>query len=287
MSGWGSGAWGGSFWGSGVGAPRLLSAVAIRENCVRLTFDLPVVYDRTGRPRDGARTALYGVAPVPGTVSLTGEAARPVLVGRVDLGGGGNTLLDLWLDRALTGWPARYVATAHGLYGVDGVQVDPTATSATLDGVRAGVVQRDPANDATVIGADLALPQTEAAALIARASGALLGSYAVDATGDFAFDAGLQSLIKRILRRVFTVPAAFRHLPDDYGMGLGRSVKRLATATERARLAGEAARQCRLEPEVAGASAEFRALGGGAWELRLKVRTRVGQEFEFGSRVGA
>lgn len=287
MSGWGSGAWGSTPWGSGEDAPRLLSASAIRENLVRLTFDSAVLYDRTGSPRDGSRRSLYAVTPVVGTVGFDDEPARPVLVGRVDRGGGGGTALDLWLDRPLTHFPARYLAVAHGVYGASGVPIDPTATSASFLGVRAGKVPRDAASGALAIGADIALPQTEAATLAARASGALLGSYAVDATGDFAFDQGIQSLIKRILRRLFAEPGAYAHLGKDYGAGLRGLVKKLATPNARAELIRLAAQQAKAEPEVADASATLRQVASNAWELRLAVRTRFSQEFAFATPLAA
>ena len=287
MSGWGSGAWGSTPWGSGEDAPRLLSATAVRENLVRLTFDSAVLYDRTGSPRDGSRRALYAVTPVAGTVGFDDEAARPVLVGRVDRGGSGGTALDLWLDRALTHYPARYLAVAHGVYGASGVPIDPSATSASFLGVRAGKVPQDAASGAVAIGADIALPQTEAAALAARASGALLGSYAVDATGDFAFDQGVQSLIKRILRRLFAEPGAYAHLGPTYGAGLRSLAKKLATPNARAELQRLAAQQAKAEPEVADASATLRQVAPNAWELRLAVRTRFSQEFAFATPLAA
>lgn len=279
MSGWGSGAWGSTPWGSGEDAPRLLSATALRENLVRLTFDTVVLYDRTGSPRDGSRRSLYAVTPVAGTAGFDGEAARPVLVGRADRGGEGGAQIDLWLDRALTHFPARYLAIAHGVYGASGVPIDPTATSASFLGVRAGKAPRDASTGALAIGADIALPQTEAAALAARASGALLGSYAVDATGDFAFDQGVQSLTKRILRRLFSEPGAYAHLGATYGAGLRGLVKKLATPNARAEIQRVAAQQAKAEPEVADASAALRQVSAGAWELRLSVRTRFAQEF--------
>jgi hypothetical protein len=278
VSGWGSGSWGFSPWGFGVDAPQVVSAVAVRENLVRLTFSEPILYTRTGAPRDGSRRELYAVTPVAGTSGFDGEAARPVVVGRVDAAGGGGTLLDLWLDRPLTHWPSRYVASAFGVYSTAGLPIDPAASSATFDGVRAGRLTIDPDRGSIVIGADIALPSTATAAEAARAEGALLGSYSVDATGDFAFDAGLQSLAKRVLRRLLAEPGAYAHLGPTYGAGLRGRVKRLANASERSRLVKLVEDQTRREPEVQEAGAELVAAGMNAWTLRLKVRTRFQQE---------
>lgn len=278
--GWGFGPWGLSPWGFGVSAPALASAVAIRENAVRLTFTEPIVYDRTGRPRDGARASFYGVSPVAGTSGLDGEPARAVIVGRVDAAGGGGTVFDLLLDRALTHWPARYVANAHGVWGLSGLPIDTSGITAAFDGVRAGKVPLSAEDQPSVVGADIALPQTANAALAARADGALLGAFAVDATGDYAFDAGLQSLVKRIMRRLFATPGGFAHLPS-YGLGLGQRVKRLSTAAERNALTRDAEAQVRQEPEVAEVKVEIAAIGGAAFRLKVRVRTRFGAEAEF------
>lgn len=278
MSGWGSGSWGFTPWGFGADPPQLLSAVAIRENLIRLTFSEAILYTRTGAPRDGSRRELYAVTPVAGTSGFDGEAARPVIVGRIDAAGGGGTLLDLWLDRPLTHWPARYLASAFGVYSSAGMPIDPAASSAVFDGVRAGRRTLDPDRGSIVIGADIALPSTASAAEAARAEGALLGSYSVDATGDFAFDAGLQSLAKRILRRLLASPGAYAHLGPSYGAGLRERVKRLASASERSRLRKLVEDQVRLEPEVQDASAELTPLAMNAWTLKVKVRTRFAQE---------
>lgn len=277
MSGWGSGSWGFSPWGFGVDPPQLLSAAAIRENLIRLTFSEAILYTRTGAPRDGSRRELYAVTPVAGTAGFDGEAARPVLVGRVDAAGGGGTVLDLWLDRPVTHWPARYLAVAHGVYSTAGLPIDPSASSAALDGVRAGRRTLDPDRGSVVIGADIAAPPTATAAQAANAEGAVLGAYAVDSTGDFAFDAGLQSLGKRILRRLLASPGAYAHLPA-YGAGLRERVKRLASASERSRLVKLVEDQVRLEPEVQEVGADLAPLATNAWTLKLRVRTRFSQE---------
>lgn len=280
VDGWGFGPWGLSPWGFGVAAPALASAVAIRENVVRLTFTEPIVYDRTGRPRDGARASFYGVSPVAGTAGLDGEPARPVIVGRVDAAGGGGTAVDLLLDRALTHWPSRYVANAHGVWGLSGLPIDPSGITAAFDGVRAGKVPLSAQDEPSLVGADIALPQTADAIVAARADGALLGAFAVDATGDYAFDAGLQSLIKRIMRRLFAAPGAFAHLPG-YGLGLGQRVKRLSTAAQRSAIVKDAEAQIRQEPEVAEVKVELLQFAPGAFRLKVRARTRFGQEAEF------
>ncbi len=278
MSGWGSGSWGFSPWGFGVDPPQLLSAVAVRENLVRLTFSEPILYTRSGGVRDGSRRELYAVHPVAGTSGFDGEAARHVFVGRVDPGGGGGTVLDLWLDRALTHWPARYLASAFGVYSTAGLPIDSSAFTAAFDGVRAGRRTLDPDRGSIVIGADIAAPPTATAAQAANAEGAVLGAYAVDSTGDFAFDAGLQSLAKRILRRLLASPGAYAHLGPGYGAGLRERVKKLASASERARLVKLVEDQVRLEPEVQEVGAELTPLATNAWTLKLRVRTRFSQE---------
>lgn len=283
MNGWGFGPWGSSPWGSGVAAPQLLSAFALRENCVRLTFSVAIRYDRTGAPRDGSRPSLYAVTPAPGTRGFDGEAARAVTVGRVDAAGGAGTVLDLWLDRPLTHWSARYLATASGVYSSGGVAIDAGSTAAAFDGVRAGRPTRDPAAGSLLIGADLALPESTAALLAARSGASPLGAFAVDETGDYAADRGLQSLVKRVRRRLFAEPGAYAHLGAGYGAGLRGRVKRLGSASERAALQAACARQAEREPEVAKAEALLTPIAGasGAWRLTVRIRTRFGQDVAF------
>lgn len=277
MSGWGLGSWGLSPWGSGAEPPRLVSANAIRENAIRLVFDQAVRLDDSGGPRDGARIDFYGVLPVVGTVGLDGEPARPVSVARVAPAGSGGAAVELGLDRPLTHWPSRYVVTAFGVWSLSGFPIDPEASSAVVEGVRAAKAPRPRADSAEIVGADIALPFTASAANASRGIGTLLGAYTVDATGDFAWDAGLTTLMKRVLRRLFTEPGTFSHLPS-YGLGLRNKVKRLATATELRRLEREAESQVRREPEVESCSVRIAHRGAGIHDMSVKVKTRFGLE---------
>lgn len=282
MSGWGLGAWGSSPWGSGADAPTLASAEAIRENLVRLTFSTAIKFDLTGGPRDGARPSAYSVTPVAGTVGLDGEAARAVLVGRVDAAGAGGAAVDLWLDRPLTHYPALYVASASGVYGATGVPVEAPA-SAVLYGVRAHAPSKaDPMLQ--VVGRDLANPQTGSDLVVARAAaGVALGGFPVDVTGDYAFDGGTASYVKRCVRRLLADPGAYAHLGPEYGAGLRRRVKRLASRADRADLERVAAEQVRREPETADASAALALVASNTWELRVRARTRFSdRELSFG-----
>ena len=287
MSGWGLGQWGLSPWGSGSDAPRLLSAVAVRENAVLLTFDGALLYTGTLGPKDAARTGAYALSPVAGTADQHGDPARAVLVGRVDPAGLAGAAVLLWLDRALSGFPARYLAAAPGVYGAGGLPVDSSAQSATFYGVRAErPVLATP--EALAVGRDLANLQTPGALAEARAQGLTLGSYVADATGDYAFDAGETSYLKRVYRRLLARPGAFKHLPPDYGLGLLARSKRLATGQQRAELARDAAEQVRREPETAEASAQLVLVGPNAYELRVKARTRFSpRELGFSVPLGA
>lgn len=287
MSGWGLGQWGLSPWGSGSDAPRLLSAVAVRENAVRLNFDAALLYTGTLGPKDASRPGAYALSPVAGTSDQDGAPARAVLVGRVDPAGAAGAALLLWLDRALSGFPARYLVAAPGVYGAGGLPVDASAQSATFYGVRAErPVLATP--EALAVGRDLANPQTPGALAEARTQGLTLGSYVADSTGDYAFDAGETSYLKRVYRRLLARPGAFKHLPADYGLGLLARSKRLATGQQRADLARDAAEQVRREPETAEASAQVVLVGPNAYELRVKARTRFSpRELGFAVPLGA
>jgi phage baseplate assembly protein W len=76
----------------------------------------------------------------------------------------------------------------------------------------------------------------------------LLGSFAVDDTGDYAFDDGLTNFKKRILRRLIYRKGSFPHMPE-YGVGVPAYVKQLSIAATRGRLAAEAQQQISREPD--------------------------------------
>lgn len=125
---WGSGVWGGSSFGGGpLSTIAVESVLAVRENVMRVTFNVPVYYSSILDPPDAARPEKYAVTAVPGTFGLDGTPARPVMVAHVDLigddgeivTGGSGRVLDLVLDRPMTPHPALYDVSMTDVFAAD------------------------------------------------------------------------------------------------------------------------------------------------------------------------
>lgn len=224
----------------------LIQALCVRENVVRLVFDVPIYFTGVLDPGDASDVARYSIAPDLSTVGANGSPPRPVFPARADLAS--PTQVDLWVDRRFSPFPSRYVAKAVGVLtadGLSGLLVD----SAPFFSVQAGDPR--PSSEVLVSNADLANPQTVAGAFgsVPNPTEAVLGTLPVDDTGDIARDQGLASYKKRVLRRLTTPKGRYRHLPK-YGVNIPQSVKLLARATTLQSLASDAEDQIHQEPET-------------------------------------
>ena len=281
MIGWGASPWGMAPWGApSAAAFGLVGVVAIRENMVRLTFNDPVYWSQWCDPFDGASVERYTITAVAGTVDLYGKPVRdvaPSLVERTAAGGGKQ--VDLWLDRSMSGWGARYVVGCNGLQSVFGMLLDPSLTSATIDGLARG--RPAPTLELAASAGDFANPQTLSALLdpLAGVSTDLLGTFPVDSQGDYARDEGLTSVKKRIFRRLTTRKDAFTHLPG-YGVLVPGAVKQLARQSLVQTLAADAEAQIKQEPEVVAASVRLVQTGDGLYRYQVKVKTIHGLSFD-------
>lgn len=255
MSGaWGSGGWGSGAWGGAVGGDiELVAAVAYRENVIRLEFTKPVNLTGLLEDTDASRLDKWLVTPDTTTTGMNDEAARAVAVALVTLAADvadedEGRFVDLTLDRPMTPYPAVYVVEFVQIFARDlgstiAGDVRVTATFKALAPPR--IDQARPVRD-------FALPTTISDA---RASGPdpetalTLGTYQVDDSGDYAFDEGMASLRKRVVRRLITRKGAFAHLPN-YGVGIPDYAKRLAIASVLSGLAADAEVQISQEPDV-------------------------------------
>lgn len=268
MSGWGEAEWGGSSWGSGGEELRLLGAHPVRENVVRLEFNVAVRLSFLSDPRDGALPDRYAFTPVAGTSGKDGFPTRPVLpfsVARARFALSRGRYLDVTVDRAFSPYPARYLVSVNRLVALDGLPLLSAHTSAEMDGLARGL---------PVMLPELTIGRGDLAGTVEGAEGVLLP---VDGAGDVGTDRGLASLRKRVLRRLLTRRGAFVGLPG-YGVGTAGEIKRLATPSVRTRLVAEAEAQIRREPEVEEVRASLVPIPGrpGAWRLSVRVRTRAG-----------
>lgn len=273
-TGWGFGPWGSTPWGLEGGELSLLSATAVRENCVRLAFSSAIRLTNDLAPRDGAHLRKYSITANTSSIGLDGLPARAVRPCKVELAlvaGAGGALVDLWVDRPLSPYGSLYSVSCIEIYGAGGELLEAGA-STTFDGVQAALVL--PSLDRAAIAKDLANPQFAGSVVNASAvPGALLGSFVADSSGDYGTDDGLTSYRKRVLRRVFTRKGAFAHLPG-YGVSVPAHVKQLGRPSDRAAFAADAEAQIALEPETEACEVALVPLGDGAFKLQVRCRVR-------------
>jgi len=235
---WGAGPAGSTPWGDGDGGTpaglALVAADAVRENCIRLTFNNPVYFSRWHDPHDASFINRYTVTEDPTAIGLDHLPSRPVAPAEVRSVFGVPTQIDVWLDRAMSPYGAKYTVGCVGLVDVHGVALDTGFATAVVDGVRQGAPVVDVSN---VVGnRDIANPQ-------------MTGVYQYDDTGDYGVDEGLASYKKRVFRRLTSRKGTFRHLPG-YGVLIPQSVKKLARANLVDGIAADAEDQVRQEPET-------------------------------------
>lgn len=276
MESFGSGKFGVTPWGGyAFVAPStqamLIAAEAIRENVVLLTFTEPMYFSRWLDPGDASQVSHYGISPDMNSVGIDGLPPRAVFPGKVvkpfDSDG---TMLELWLDRAMSPTGALYRVTVSNIVAVSGNPL--LTTSATFNGVRQGLPQV--VIDAIVGNRDFANPQSTSAGISLTNND--LGKYHYDSTGDIGIDQGLVSYKKRVFRRLTTRKGAFRHNPS-YGVLIPNSVKRLARANLVDSIAADAEDQIRQEPETVKVSVRIvPATTPGLYVYRVTAQTTFG-----------
>lgn len=258
QSGWGALPWGAGPWGAGgADALELLSALAIRENVIRLAFNVAPQFTRLLTPNDAANPKRFQVTAVPSPLGADGLPVRsvlPVLVELAKIPGSFGSVIDITIDRPMSPFPARYLVAVNQLASADGAPLAIGQTSrgfiAVYRELRAqSVAEPSPSRD-------IANPQTYQAQLdpLPQAGDPLaLGVIPIDASGDYAFDSGVTQLKKRVFRRLVTVKGRFPAIPD-YGIGVPSYGKRLGTAAIRQQICEEAKKQLALEPDIAAVS---------------------------------
>jgi hypothetical protein len=248
---------------------ELLSVVAVRENVVQLAFNLEIYFSGLLDTEDASNPAKYSFTPDTSSMGWDGNPPKAIGVSSIalaqpaDLGGdlppdaAYGSVIDVTLDRPMSPYPASYSVTVVGIYDSELINELTEAV-----GVFPGVYRRLQPNDSSVAtpSRDFANPQTasdvEASALavpLPPGTQANLGSFQVDDSGDYAWDAGLTGVKKRVLRRAISTVGAFLHLPSTYGVGFLDQVKQLGTAHTQDALADSWEAQIQEEPEVVAA----------------------------------
>lgn len=258
--GWGSGAWGSSSWGGSLpGVIGVHTALAARENLIQLELSEEPYFTNLFDQHDAADPNKYTVNVVPGTKGLDDEPVWPVRVIYVEqtpeVRDGGRQFLDLYIDRQMTAWPAVYEVTVAGIKSKDLARnLSPAYDTAQVVAVHQEIIR--PSLDPLVKTRDFANPQTYSAMLdpLPNPSAELLGTFPVDDSGDYAYDEGITSYKKRILRRIFSRPSSFAHMRSGYGVGIHTYGKKLALAATRAKIATDIEAQIQQEPETLSVS---------------------------------
>ena len=287
--GWGQGGWGQEPWGGAVGTGlQLVSALAVRENVIRLKFSHGVYFSRILDPGDASAIQRYTVTATTGTVGMDGSPVRAVAVVATAIAptvGEYAQSIDLTLDRAMTPFPATYTVAVNGIFTADqSTSLDITATSYEFPAVFANLVV--PSVDFAVKTRDFANPQTLKGAqdpLPNPYDPLNLGTIVVDDTGDYAFDEGVESFKKRMYRRLITVPGGFVHLGETYGVGVLQHGKKLGHASLKTQLAAQAELQIGKEPEVAACKVRVESDFNtpGLTRFIILVKLRSGQTSKF------
>lgn len=256
ISGWGSMPWGAGPWGAGGASDlELLSALAVRENVVRLTFNVAPKFTKQLDPNDAANPERFTFAPQALPIGIDGEPARAIRAARVEVAkipGALGSVLDVTTDRPMSPWPCRYLAAVNQLVSYSGALLAIGKTSVVFEAVYRQL--RPQSVSSPTPSRDIANPQTYSAQLdtIPLAGNAqLLGVIPIDASGDYAFDQGLTQQKKRIIRRLLTPKGAFPALPN-YGVGVPTYGKRLGVEGVRQQICADAEAQIAQEPDVAG-----------------------------------
>jgi len=271
--GYGTGAWGGLAWGGGGGTLSLLSALAIRENVVRLTFSQAVKFSRLLDPGDSSDPELYTVAAVAGTVGMDGEPVREVRTANVERNKLDTSQIDITTDRPFSAFPALYTVEVGNIHAESGGSLDPDTAVIEFYALARAIIPNRP--QFAVPRRDIASPNDLQALLdpLPSLDQAQLGVFAIDSSGDYAADEGVTSYRKRIFRRLFTKKNGFAHLAG-YGVGVLEFVKQLGRSKTQQEIAADAEAQIFEEPETVAASVTFVSDPLEPHLMRMVVRAR-------------
>ncbi len=110
------------------------------------------------------------------------------------------------------------------------------------------------------------------------------GTLTMTPGGDYDAETGAALVKKLVLRRLFTAPGDFFHLPD-YGLGL--RVKESISPGAMVQLKAEIERQVKLEPEVEQVRASLSLSADGLLVVRVQARLTSGEPADLTARVAA
>lgn len=223
-----------------VSSFRILLLTPINSNTFRLYFSTEPWHSSTLAARDSLLRTNYAFS------IGSGDATAPVVEGvenpqpRPDdiAGEPGAWSVDLRLDRRILA-RAIYELEVSNVLGIGG-------ESLTVDEAEAPGISRP--RELVQPTSPQFLPDP-----VDFFYDTFEGVFRLDSRNDLALHGGVDTLKKRIIRRILSSPGGFSHLPA-YGVGL--RVKQLLSATARAKLRADILRQVRQEPDVEEATVE-------------------------------
>jgi hypothetical protein len=258
---------------------QLTSASPLADNVIKVGFSTKPIATGLDDLGDALDARNYGVTA--SGVDGSGAPARAVNVIAVALDPDpSGQFVQVTLDRPMSTYPAVYNVAAFDLLDVNDNAINIFLNSASCSGAGRVIVPATP--EIILPNRDIANPQTLAAATQAGTDPTKLGTYQVNPSGDYAHDYGLESLKKRIFRRLTTRKGAFTHAPT-YGVGLPDQVKQLASSSVRQRLCNDAQQQILLEPEVQKVSVRIDEQNAtlGVFRFVILVQTSTGLSARF------
>lgn len=271
-----------------MAAPSLVSAIAVSENVLQLTFSQPVYFSGLLDIPDASSRKRYTLTPQPGSYGMDGTLAKPLGVASVQQVQTPNTylgqVLNLTTDRPMTPNPAQYTVQCNGLFGLDRVTpLNPSGSS--LPFTSTFKLLQPPQIETIAPRGDVANPQTLegiTAGLTPNPQQISLGSFVVNA-GDYATETGLVAYKARLYRRMITAVDGFLHLAGkNYGAGLLQYGKKLGSSSIRAQLLAAIEQQAGLEPETAAVAAKSTPNNQNPGEMFivLMAKTKFGQSLK-------
>jgi hypothetical protein len=244
---------------------HVVRARCVEGQTVRVVFDEEPIHVSPSGKNDALNPANYSFAILAPASAVTpqavgvkplmiiGPAAGPVL-------SGDERAFDVQTDRQLISG-IGYSVTANAILSKFGGPLGAPVTANFVGMVNVQNTQLPPRR----LGfADIA-------------SDPFNGGYIVDNSGDIAPHTGIDSLRKRIFRRMVTVKDAFKFLP---GYGLGLALKRTASVREIGKFKTDLVAQVKQEPEVANVQASVTFNPIGVLTVSMLVKTKTGALLE-------
>ena len=249
--GWGTSPWGTGVWGAGGTAFALAGAVASSVFGVLVTVTLPARAVSASSPGDALNPAVWAVT------NLGTGASVPVLaVTQIS-----TTVYELTLSARLGGSTVWHRVTSTTVCDAGGAVIGAPTTADFLgltdtSALASASRPRDLAN--------FPAPRNP-----------LGGTLQVTAAGDYREVDGAQWLRQLIMRRLFSTPGEWFHMPD-YGVGL-RVQEPMGTAGLR-QLKAQIERQVRREPEIETVAATLTMSAAGVLTIVVRALLVSGTE---------